>query len=36
MTEENQNKHTSPQINILNMHLAVPKHDVLVIILQKA
>jgi len=34
MTEENQKDFLSPQINIYKMHLAVHKHDVLVIIIK--
>ena len=34
MTEENQKDFLSSQMNILKMHLAVHKHDVLVIILK--
>jgi len=36
MTEENQKDPISSRINILKMHLPVPKHDVLVIILKKS
>jgi len=36
MTEENQKDRFSSQMNIKIMHLTVPKHNVLVIILKKS